>query len=175
MNCPALSLRTEHFFCSSYIICKYFMEKKRQEERMKFNHSLLLSESSVIFPLACAATYFGRFGGPGQRTPLQLVIGCCRDNILQVCTSLCVCEEIELWPRSCWCCELQVAQPVQGKKHLCWILQFLTVQGDVGPREVTLPDPTDPIQTLHIHLSWQPSPKEFSGEAGGLRGLVFNG
>ncbi|KAK4822075.1 LOW QUALITY PROTEIN: hypothetical protein QYF61_009336 [Mycteria americana] len=42
---------------------------------------------------------------------------------------------------------------------------FLLVQGDVVPREMTLPDSTDPTQTLQIHLSWQPSPKEFIGEA----------
>lgn len=31
-----------------------------------------------------------------------------------------------------WGCELQIAQPIQEEtKHLCWILWFLRVQGDV--------------------------------------------
>lgn len=76
MNCPALSLSTERFWCFTYSICKYFMGTKRQEERMKFNHLLLLSESSSIGPLACAAVLFHWFGGPAQRKPLlSLAIG----------------------------------------------------------------------------------------------------
>ena len=147
-----------------------------KEGGMKFNHLLLLSESSSIFPLACAAMYSSWFGGPAQRKLLQLVIGyrmgISRDPSLHLC-------RVSARRRSCghavcWGCELQVAQPMQGKKHLCWVLQLPTVQGDV-PREMTLPDSTDPTQTLQIRFSWQPSPKEFIEVVAGLRGLVFKG